>query len=174
MIDLLPAPNGPFALARLPEQLAPRRRVRVAGVPAAVAGSIVCVDRDEAWLECLLRLDDGSSRWLAVEARGSCYRTTLWDRSIETAMPSALSAFGRETLAGVASFRSHGEFDAFPIPRTGLLTYREAARGADGLPATAAEQFAPRGPWLVGRGDGADIEVEVDPRLAPAGSARPV
>jgi hypothetical protein len=165
MIDFLPTPTGPFALARLPEQLRPGCRVRADGRRAEIAGTIVCVDRVEAWLECLLRTDlDEPARWLAVEVRAGGYRTTLWDRSIETELPVDLRSDDAALLAGAASFRSRGDFGAFPIPRAGLLTYHEA----HGAAATAAEQFAPDGPWLVGRGDGVDIALTADDKVAAA------
>jgi hypothetical protein len=163
MIDFLPGPRGPFALAQVPEQLLPGRRLRAGGLTCDVVGSIVCVDSVEAWLECLLRSEDDEvddpALWLAVEVRGDRYRTTLWERTVHPDMPEALRQSGdvAETLAGTASFRSMGRFGAYPIPTAGLMTYRESR----GVPATAAEQFVAGGPWLVGRGDGADIELRV-------------
>jgi hypothetical protein len=156
MTELLPAPAGPFALAHGRQQLVPGRWVQAAGRPHEILGTIVCVDHVEAWLECLLQSDDGLSRWLAVEVRGEGYRCTLWDRTVHDEMPPALSVAGQgvEIVAGTASFHSIGTFGAYPIPSEGLMTYHELS----GATATAAEQFAAGGPWLVGRGDGANIE----------------
>jgi hypothetical protein len=158
MIALLPAPTGAFALAQVPEQLQPGRRVQAGGQRYQILGSIVCIDKVEAWLECLLQSHDTLQRWLAVEVRGDGYRTTLWHRTVQGEMPSSLAAPGHgvEIVAGTASFHSVGAFGDYPIPSEGLMTYREFF----GAPATAAEQFEPGGPWLVGRGDGAHIEIQ--------------
>jgi hypothetical protein len=156
VIDFIPPPAGPFALARLPAQLEPGHAVWVAGRPTTIAGAIVCVDRVEAWLECLLHPIGEPAHWLAVEVRDGRYRTTMWQRSVEAEMPAALRADDAATLVGTASFRGRGDFGGYPIPETGLLSYREAP----GLVPTAAEQFTSGGPWLVGRGDGVDIDVK--------------
>jgi hypothetical protein len=164
MIGFLASPKGSFALAQVPEALLPGRRVRADGRLYDVAGAIVCVDAVEAWLECLLDAGDGRPRWLAVEVCGNGYRTTLWERTVESEPPVVLrdrgstvgAVEGIESIEGTASYRSRGEFDGYPIPATGVLTYRES----HGATATAAEQFVADGPWLVGRGDGADVVVE--------------
>jgi hypothetical protein len=157
MIELLPAPASPFALAHGLHQLLPGRRMHADGRPHEILGTIVCVDHVEAWLECLLQSDDGLSRWLAVEVCGEGYRSTLWDRTVHGEIPPALSAAGHgvEIVAGTASFHSTGTFGPYPIPSDGLMTYHEFS----GATTTAAEQFAAGGPWLVGRGDGVDIEI---------------
>lgn len=158
MMRFLPAPAGPFALKQLPPEFAPGCLLRVAGQHAHVLGTIVCADDVEAWLECYVRLGNGRTRWLAVETRSAGYHTTIWERAIEEKPPALEQVPGHavQVMEGTASYRSYGDFGAFPIPAAGVLEYWEVT----GAGAVAAERFAPGDPWLIGRGNGADIDVE--------------
>lgn len=153
MSDFLPDARDRFALSIGVDRLQPGRRVRTAGHPATILGVITCVDPTEAWLELQLEHPDGKDQWLALETTGTGYRCTLWRRRSSEQPPT----FPPGALEGTARFKTVGRFPGYEIPHSGLMTYREHP----GPPAIAAERFATGAGWLIGKGDGQEISLEL-------------